>query len=116
MRRTASEIISDLEGRIARLEKQSSVKVGGHLTLITEDEQGDFHREEKYISGIRELRKAIQEYHLTRAYTERYSSDEITLVPSDNGESQGYEQIELVLSKENIARQFMDRLGIKLTY
>tara|TARA_A100001388_G_scaffold272336_1_gene252483 strand:+ start:775 stop:1125 length:351 start_codon:yes stop_codon:yes gene_type:complete len=116
MRRSASEIISDLETRVARLEKQSRAKVSGHLTLVTEDDQGDFHREEKYISGIRELRKAIQEYDLTRAYTERYGSDEITLSPSDGGESQGYEHINLVLSKEDIARQFMDRLGIKLTY
>lgn len=117
MRRSASEVVRNLESRIARLEKQSSVKIGGHLTLITEDEQGDFHTEEKYISGIREIRKTMQEYELTRAYHEKFRSDEITLIPSEHStEEQGYERIELVLSKENIARQFMDKLGIKLTF
>ena len=115
MRRSASEVIRELENRIAHLEKQSRAKVGGLLTLITEDDEGNWHREEKRISGIREIRKTMQEYHLTYAYHEKFRSDEITLIPVDHmTEEQGYEKIELVLSKEGIVRQFMDRLGVKV--
>ncbi len=114
MRRSATEVIRDLEQRIARLEKQSSPKVRGRLVLITEDHEADrFPTQTIHVSGVREIRKAIKDYDLTEASHEPYS-DDIRLIPSDDGESQGYERIELVLSKENIAMQFMNRLGIKV--
>ncbi len=114
MRRSASEVIRDLEMRIARLEKQSSPKVRGTLVLVTEDYEADRFPEETIpVSGVREIRKAIKDYDLTEASHEPYS-DTISLIPSDRGESQGYDSIKLVLSKENIAMQFMNRLGIKV--
>jgi len=114
MRRSDSEIIRNLEMKIARLEKQSSPKVHGRLVLVTEDYEADrFPTQTIPVSGVREIKKAIKEYDLTEASHESYS-DSISLTPSDRGESQGYESIELVLSKENIAMQFMDRLGIEV--
>ena len=114
MRRTASEIINSLESRIAKLEKQSSPKVYGRLELMTEEQvDANTDGEIRRLSGVREIKKAINDYNLTEVLSERFT-DEIKLIPSDYGESQGYEAVALYLSKENIVNHFFIKLGVNV--
>ena len=114
MRRTASEVLRSLEMRVATLEKQSASKVGGVLTITTENFEGDVSHEHIRLSGIREIQKAVREHNLTRVLSEPYRDDEILLVGEE--EMIGTDEVRktLKLAKESIASNFVAKLGLRM--
>jgi hypothetical protein len=113
MRKTASEDIRNLESRIAKLEKQSRNEALARLELMADGSYAFRESGTVYYYTLREIKKAIKDWNLTEVLSER-SSDEIKLIPSDHGESRGYDSIGLYLSKENIVKRFVINLGINV--
>ena len=123
MRRTASEILRNLEMRVARLEKQSANK--GLFEILWKD-RGEAkkyypsfsYEEDGRVKILSANAKDMEDFLKTNNFVikkfERTSSDEMLYIMSDNHESKRDEWYVFVVREDQISKRSGGRIGWRI--